>query len=123
MEITKSSTGNQMIKTIYKPNEAVHADMGKRKIFDNFSLLVEAGWKLKAMLEAAQVPHAAIPRQEKGAFEIDFDTQDAVNRDLIISLEQETYQKTDPMTKKPQLDASGNALMGTRNKVTGYLKV
>ena len=119
VEMKKSSTGNDMlvvVHTIVDPREGI----GGRKIFDNLSLQVQAAWKLKNFLEAFEVPHAAMPLQEKGHFEIDFDTVDAINCQGVLKLEQETYQKRS--NGAPVLDANGNAVMGVRNRIVEYLK-
>ena len=114
MEIKKSSTNNDMIKTVYKLLTPIEGF--SRKLFDNFSLQIQAGWKLKNMLEAAQVPHTAIPGQAKGEFELDFDTSDAVGRNLVVRLEQETYESN-------KLDENGNKKQGIRNSVEEYIKM
>lgn len=110
MEVKKSSTQNDMIATEYKVTNE-----GNRKLFDNFSLLPQAGWKLKNMLEAAGVPHTAIPGSGKGEFELDFDTADAIGAIMLVKLSQETY-------KSNKLDENGQPKMGIRNSIDEYIK-
>ena len=114
MELAKSSTNNDMIKTMYKL--VVPLEGFSKKLFDNFSLQVQAGWKLKNMLEAAQVPHTAIPGMNKGDFELDFDTGDAIGRRLIVRMEQETFLSN-------RLDENGKQKAGIRSSVEEYIQV
>lgn len=118
MEVAKSSTGNLMIKTEH--NVIDPRVEGSRKLWENFSLQPQAGWKLKNFLEAAQVPHQAMPGAAKGEFDIDFDTQDAIKARFVAQVEQETYEKI--KDGRHVLDDQGNKVVGIRNKVTGYLK-
>ena len=119
MEVKKSSTGNLMISAAHSVIDPKVE--GSRKLWENFSLQPQAGWKLKNFLEAAQVPHQAMPGAAKGEFEIDFDTQDAIKARFVAHFEQETYEKI--KDGKFVLDDQGNKIVGIRNKVVGYLKV
>lgn len=119
MEMKMSSTNNPMIATQYTVNDA-RDGIGGRKLFDNFSLLPEAGWKLKNFLEASGVPHVAIPGTAKGEFEVEFDTTDAIGAQLVVQTEQETFEKR--QGGKIVIDDQGNKVLSIRNKIIGYLK-
>ena len=114
VEFTKSQAGNDMLNMTYVLFSAGEFD--GRKLFDRLSLLPQAGWKLKNVLEAAQVVHSAIPGAGKGEFDIDFDTDDCIGHEIVVNVGQETYQ-----TK--QLDANGQPKMAIRNVVNGYQSV
>jgi len=116
MGLKRSSTGNDMIEAEFKILVPMAEGYGT-KLFDNFSLLPQSGWKLKNFLEAAGVPHTAFPLQEKGSFDISFDTDDAIDARLVVRTEQETYQSN----KKKNAD--GSPAMDVRAKVVEYLKV
>ena len=119
MEMKMSTTNNPMIATQYTVKDS-RDDIKGRKLFDNFSLLPSAGWKLKNFLEASSVPHVAIPGANKGEFEIEFDTNDAIGAMLVVQTEQETFEKK--QGGKAVFDENGQKVMGIRNKITGYLK-
>lgn len=120
VEITKSSQNNPMLKVQYSVLGEVPEGCGKKQ-FDQFSLLPQAGWKLKNFLEAAQVPHSAMPGANKGEFDIDFDTQDAVGKTFIGRTKQETYQKKN-RDGSPVLDEHGQPVFGIRSNIEEYLK-
>jgi len=111
MEVGKSSTGNPKIKTTFK----IHDVDGGRKLWDEFSLLPQSGWKLKDFLEKAQVPHSAMPLTERGSFEIDFNTEDAIGAKVVIRHEQESYDSK-------QTGQDGKAIRKIKNEVKEYLK-
>lgn len=110
VEFAKSQAGNDMLNMTYI---VIGGDSDGRKLFDRLSLVPQAGWKLKNVLEAAGVPHAAVPGQGKGEFDIDFDTDDCIGHTMVVSVGQETYQ-----TK--QLDEKGQPKMAIRNVVNSY---
>lgn len=118
-EMKQSSKGNPMLKMTYKVLGEVPEGCSK-KLFDQFVLVPQSGWVLKNFLEAAQVPHQAVPGPNRGEYDIDFDTQDMIGKLLIARTEQETYQKQ--VNGKPQLDENGQPVMGIRNTIAEYLK-
>lgn len=120
VEMAQSSNKNPMLKMAYKVLGEVPEGCSK-KLFDQFVLVPQSGWVLKAFLEAAQVPHSAVPGATKGEFEIDFDTQDCIGRNLIARTEQQTYQKNN-RDGSPQLDENKQPKMGIRNNVAEYIK-
>lgn len=120
VEMTKSSTGNNMLKMVYKVLGEVPEGCSK-KLFDQFVLVPQSGWVLKNFLEAAQVSHSAMPGQGRGEFDIDFDTQDCIGHTLIARTDQQTYQKLN-RDKTPVLDENKQPVMGIRNNIAEYMK-
>ena len=116
MQLKKSSAGNDMIEAEFKILTPMPEGYGT-KLFDNFSLLPQSGWKLKNFMEAAEVPYTVIALQEKGSFDVSFDTDDTIGARLIVRVEQETFQSK---TKK---NSDGSPMMDIRAKVVEYLKV
>lgn len=120
VEMAQSKNKNNMLKMVYKVLGEVPEGCSK-KLFDNFVLVPQSGWVLKNFLEAAQVPHTAMPGAGKGEFDIDFDTQDCIGRVLIGRTVQETYQKMD-RGGNPVLDENKQPVMGIRNPIAEYMK-
>lgn len=93
MEIKKSGPqakhpGSEYIETEFGVKLQ---DGSQRKLFHNFSLLPQAGFNLKEFLEAANVVHEAIPGAGKGEFDLSFDTQDCIGKQVAAEVDQETY--------------------------------
>lgn len=59
---------------------------------EDFSCVPAAGWRLRGLLECADVPHEATPGEKKGEFNIDFDTDDAIGHIVGIHVEHEPYE-------------------------------
>src|SRR3990167_5022391 len=113
------SSGNMMIKVISVVT--TNNEYNNRKLFDNFVLVPQSGWVLKNFLEAAQIPHTAIPGAGKGEFEIDCDTDDFIGAKYIAEVEQETYVVM--QGGNVVIDSiTGKAKSGIRNTTKAYYK-
>src|SRR5882762_4395663 len=72
---TKNPTGVDMVEVGFDIEHSLDSPEHTftKKITNNFVLAPTSGWRLKEWLEAAQVPHEALPGQAKGEFDVSFD--------------------------------------------------
>lgn len=89
---------------------------GNRKLWETISLLPESGWKIKKLLEILDVPHVAVNAGTPHAFNVEFDTDDLVGKQTILSVGQETFTSN-------RLDASGQPIRGIRNCINDWIKM
>lgn len=103
MEMKRSKAQNDYISTQLKiisdkmmtNSDGTESPIGGKVLFTNFALVPQSGWVLKDFLEASGVPHTATPGAQRGEFEIDFDTADAIGMKLVVTTKQEGYKKND----------------------------
>src|SRR6266850_5315185 len=109
---TKNPTGVDMIEAQFDIEHQLDSPEHTytRKITNNFVLAPSSGWRLKEFLEAANVPHEALPGSGKGEFDVSFNLEDALHAQCVADMVQETYTQMDqagqpvfdPSTSKPK---------------------
>lgn len=79
-ELARSMQGNKMIRVVY---ETEYGD----RVISHISLLPQAIWRLKKLLHSV-----AITKNKTGDYTFNFDTDDLLNRELMIIVGTASYQ-------------------------------